>query len=198
MITESFLNAMQSARRVARSLAPTSADLSHLGRMSDMAIFLMDKHGLRPGEPDGWNFEWSATMTSTAGLCDSEKRKLRFSIQLFALWTDDQCEETILHEIAHALVPASWGRHHTPEWRAMAIKIGCSGKRCWGSNGEARITSPRRSPSRPSGRWMGTCPCCRKKFRVGSGRKTRYSCPKCSPDGFDELFELEDRKFEPY
>ena len=60
----------------------------------------------------------------------------------FAATADDaEIEDTLLHEIAHALV----GRrhHHDAVWRAKAREIGCTGQRCH----SVSFASTRWSPS---------------------------------------------------
>ena len=60
------------------------------------------------------------------------------------LHSDDEVLDTILHEIAHALVGPQHG--HDAVWRAKAREIGCTGERCVSSD----------SPRVP-GDWVGRC-----------------------------------------
>ena len=41
---------------------------------------------------------------------------------------DEEIDDTLLHEIAHALVGKAHG--HDQVWQAKAVALGCSGKRC--------------------------------------------------------------------
>ncbi len=50
---------------------------------------------------------------------------------------DEEVKDTILHEIAHALVGKA--HHHDDVWRAKALEIGCSGRRCH----DLQFTPPR-------------------------------------------------------
>jgi plasmid stabilization system protein ParE len=75
--------------------------------------------------------------------------------------------DTILHEVAHAL--AGPKAKHGPVWREVAVRIGCSGRRCV-------------DPSAPSidGPWVGACPAGHRttRFRRPPGI---MSCRSCRP-----------------
>jgi hypothetical protein len=80
-----------------------------------------------------------------AGVCRPGKREISLSAYLTRLHPESEVRDTILHEIAHALVGPGHG--HDAVWRAKALAIGCSAQRC-------------SSPDAPalSGSWTGTCP----------------------------------------
>jgi len=104
-----------------------------------LARGLMGVHGLA-----GWGFEFDNAKTR-AGVCRSARKVLGLSRPLTLLHTDDEVRETILHEIAHALVGTEHG--HGRVWQAKAREIGCSGARCIASrNGSIEAD------------WIGTCP----------------------------------------
>lgn len=133
---------------------------AHLGRA------LLDQHGLHD-----WELVFDRAKRR-AGICRETTRQIGLSAPLTALHSEDEVRDTILHEVAHALVGARHG--HDRVWKATARRIGCSGERCL-------------SPEAPGvdGAWVGLC---------GAGhRVTRHrrperplTCRLCSP-----RFELE-------
>ncbi len=71
-----------------------------LHKASTLAINLMNNHNLL-----GWNFEWN-NRKSAFGLC-SYSRKTIFLSKILTVQVDEEgVTNTILHEIAHALVGA--------------------------------------------------------------------------------------------
>lgn len=100
---------------------------------------LMNRHGLT---------DWTLTLDrakTRAGACRYRSRQISLSAHLTRLHSEAEVRDTILHEIAHALVGAKHG--HDEVWRATAQRIGSSGARC-------------SSPDAPSvpGAWQGRCP----------------------------------------
>jgi len=72
----------------------------------------------------GWSFGWH-NAKRTFGTCNYCTRKISLSKPLTAIQTEKHVEDTILHEIAHALTP---GSGHGPEWKRQAILLGCTPK----------------------------------------------------------------------
>lgn len=126
-----------------------------------MARALMDEHGLA---------DWRLVVDRAkrrAGVCRSSERTIGLSGPLTTLHTPEQVRDTVLHEIAHALVGPGAG--HGPRWRAMAVRVGASPERCL----------PEDAPRVP-GAWVGTCPAGHTIDR--HKRPTRVSsCRECSP-----------------
>lgn len=91
------------------------------------AVALMDMYGLIE---KGWHFEFGrASMTAVRAKCMYHIKTIRMSPRL-AEEVDAPVVNTILHEIAHAMLPEGYG--HNRAWRNLAIRIGCNGERCTG------------------------------------------------------------------
>lgn len=125
---------------------------------------LMRDHGLLD---QGWTWGWDRAV-KRMGQCQYGPRRLSFSWPLFERNGEDECRDTILHEIAHALVGPGHG--HGPAWKAMARQIGANPSRCYGDevNGVAA-------------KYVGTCRCPNKEFKRQrlTQRARQGLCPTC-------------------
>ena len=138
-----------------------------------VAADLFKLHGL---DVRGWRLEFRR-FGHQLGRCCSGRR----IIAINDFYADNDHEphvlDTLLHEIAHALVGPVAG--HGPTWQAMARKLGC--------NPKARSKTGVRI--RP-GNWQASCPTCahtfhkyrRPKFVVG------YYCPRCGKENGKLVF----------
>ena len=131
-----------------------------------LARGLLAEHGL-----DDWRVGLDRAKTR-AGACRFARREITLSAPLTRLHSEAEVRDTILHEVAHALVGPSHG--HDDVWRATALRIGCSGQRC----------VPADAP-RVEGPWRGTCP--RGHVRLGAGDELIASGPD---EGQAKLAEL--------
>jgi len=114
--------------RKERPASPPPADLSN--NMQQRRIYFksllhreMEWHGLLPR----WSVAFDNCRTR-AGVCDFHKARLSFSRHLVARAKPHEMRNTILHEIAHALAGPRHG--HDAQWRRIALRIGCDGRRC--------------------------------------------------------------------
>lgn len=121
--------------------------------------------------------------TRRAGTCNYTTRTLTLSRSLVwsALVKDDEVHNVALHEIAHA--KAGPHAHHGPEWKRIALSIGCDGKRThtlsfsfptlvWYCAQQACAMSPRVvwfMSKRP--RVMRVCRVCRTPLKIRSFRR---------------------------
>ncbi len=83
---------------------------------------LMKTHGLS---------DWTLKLDHArrrAGSCDYGKKQITLSRHYVRYAEDSHIEDTILHEIAHALVGPRHG--HDAVWRMKAREIGCTATRC--------------------------------------------------------------------
>jgi hypothetical protein len=134
---------------------------------------LMARHGLV-----GWRLVLDGARTR-AGVCRPARREIGVSRVLAQLHTEAEVTDTLLHEIAHALVGAEHG--HDAAWRATAVAIGASGARC---------VPP--DAARPPAPWVGTCPAGHTCSRYRRPQRP-VSCARCSPR-FDAGAVLEWRR----
>lgn len=89
-----------------------------------LAKDLMTQHGLKAM---GWSFAFDNAV-KRLGLCTFSTKTISISKTLTRLNPDTQVRNTLLHEIAHALIGAGHG--HNSAWRSKAMAIGCNGQRC--------------------------------------------------------------------
>lgn len=128
-------------------------------KAKSMALDLMKKHGL-----EDWTFQLS-TARRRYGVCMLRVKTIKLSAPLAILNSEESVRDTILHEIAHALVGRGHG--HDRIWQAKALEIGCDGKARYGD--EVIV---------PAKRFVGECPHCHHKYY--RDRIRRSSCSKCS------------------
>lgn len=71
---------------------------------------------------DGWTFKVvSSTSKRNIGYCSVFRKVIAIQAHFFFAMTAAQIEETVLHELAHALCP---GEGHSKVWRAKALELG--------------------------------------------------------------------------
>ena len=87
-----------------------------------------------------WKFSWNNRKKSF-GVCSYQKKTIFLSAFLTVEETEDSIDQTIRHEIAHALVGS--GEGHGPRWRQAARLIGVRNpsakKRCSLPENERRV-----------------------------------------------------------
>ena len=97
-------------------------DFEYFREFLDLARSEMDKNGL---------FDWKLDLDHAkvrAGACFFREKKISFSRNFVKNSNESEIYDTILHEIAHALVGPKHG--HNIVWKKMAKKLGCSARRC--------------------------------------------------------------------
>jgi len=111
-----------------------------------------------------WKFEWTRCKT-VYGSCWPAKRTIKLSHLMNIEYdrTMEMIEDTILHEIAHALTP---GQNHNAIWKETAKRIGCDGERL------GNDISVRR-------KWKGWCPNCGKYSYRHIKTKEKIACGQC-------------------
>jgi predicted SprT family Zn-dependent metalloprotease len=115
----------------------------------DLAHQLMSLHGLHD-----WEFGIN-TNVRRAGVCYYPSRRGPGRIEISAHFaqrnSDDEVRDTLLHEIAHALV--GHGHGHDAVWREKCLEIGARPERCYGEEIEM-----------PKGAWRAVCPACETEY----------------------------------
>lgn len=119
----------------------------------------------------GWTFKWSNARLQY-GCCYITRKIIRISKPLVMLNSWEETQNTVLHEIAHALAGPNHG--HDDYWKKICVEIGAKPERCYGS--EVNV---------PVAKYYAICEKCGKVYvRNRKPRKARYSCGNCS-HGFD-------------
>ena len=139
----------------------TAIDTTHLVTLEEaehLARSLMDAHGLQD-----WAFGWDRARTRF-GYCHWWHHRITLSRELTPLRTVERVIDTILHEIAHALVGPCLDGPHGAEWKDKAAKLGAIPRAC---------TSENPLP----GRFLATCAHCGHQWRAH--RRTRLACTRC-------------------
>lgn len=144
----------------------------------NLAIQLMNQHGLID---NGWHFEFD-NAKRRFGCCVHTYKRISLSKHLVELNDEARIKNTILHEIAHALVGPKHG--HDYVWRRKAIEIGCDGSRCYSSD---KVKSPQ-------SKYIAECNGCGKTHnRHKMTRALKYgssSCGHCSGSRYNEKYKL--------
>ena len=149
-----------------------------LYRAQQLAVELMTKHDLIT---QGWRFQFD-TAKRRFGCCNYTYKQITLSKALVLVNDEARVKNTILHEIAHAIVGRGHG--HDWVWRQKAIQIGCDGKRCYSSN----------NTTTPESKYIAVCSTCghiHKKHRLTTHKIT--ACGLCCKGTFQARYIL---KFE--
>lgn len=115
-----------------------------------------------------WRFGFNRRKRSL-GLCVYSRRTIELSLPFVERNPIEAVRDTVLHEIAHALVGPKHG--HDSTWKRKCLEIGAIPKRC----GDAEM---------PAGLWNARCGHCgvefhryRKPKRMG-----KWFCRACGPE----------------
>ena len=149
-----------------------------INKATTLAKILLIEFGLK---------DWTIDLNNAKkrfGYCRAGTKTIGLSKPLIELNKEEIVKDTILHEIAHALVGAGHG--HNLTWKRKAIEIGCNGKRCYGD--EVTI---------PKGKYTAICHNCGKETqRHKKGRDT--ACGRCcrayNGGRYDPRYKLEFKK----
>jgi hypothetical protein len=121
---------------------------------------LLDQHLLQ-----GWSITFD-NAKRRAGVCRHGPRVIGLSAPLTRLLSPDDVRETLLHEIAHAVVGADRG--HDSVWVAQARAIGSTAQRCLAEDAP-QVTAP----------WLGVCPAGHTQERHRRPERVQ-ACGRCS------------------
>jgi hypothetical protein len=131
---------------------------------ADLAHEFLARHGLLAL---GWAFAFNDRRMH-AGFCDEEVKTIYLSSYFVESNPFSDVRDTLLHEIAHALVGCRHG--HGPAWKAKCLELGCTPSRLC-------------QAAMPPGRWRAACPGCAATFSRHRRPKvlTGY-CSDCGPE----------------
>lgn len=99
--------------------------MANTREVASFARRTMNEHGLT-----GWTFEFDRAV-QRFGVCKYSTKTISLSEKLTRANSIEQCIDTVLHEIAHALTP---GAKHGPAWKAACVRIGAKPVRCYSSS----------------------------------------------------------------
>lgn len=136
---------------------------AHLSALEQFANEALDRYGLAD---QGWVFRWDHAR-KRFGSCMYGKKRITMSVYLARLNDVDQCQDTILHEIAHALAGQKAG--HGPRWRAACHRVGAEPKRCFDAKDVAL----------PPSKYVRFCPSCERVSSLHRRSRKRYACGDC-------------------
>ncbi len=139
-----------------------------------LAIKLMTEHGLIE---KGWSFDFDNSKRGF-GYCNYRLTTIGLSKPLTMLNDEVQVRDTILHEIAHALVGGYNNHNHI--WKAKAIEIGCNGKLFYGDE-----------VKKPKSKYILLCNTCGLQCPMYRKPSRQYSCNKCHPRSYNEKFKMD-------
>ena len=130
----------------------------------ELATKLLEEHGLRQ---KGWVIDID-NAKRRFGCCNFTKKEISLSRPLTEANHYVEVVDTILHEIAHALVGPGHG--HDAVWKRMCVKIGAKPQRCYTSEDVVSV----------AGKYRAVCGGCGKEFtrfkRVARGRRVACLC----------------------
>lgn len=142
----------------------------NLQQAEKLALDLMETHGLIDKK---WFFRFN-NRRRAAGVCKQGDYCIELSKHITALADEHEVKDTILHEIAHALVGRGHG--HDQVWINKAKEIGCDGLRCYDESNKPSTTLAYQLVAK----YKGVCPNGHESFVNRMPTRT-YSCHKCSP-----------------
>ena len=119
---ETLLKILTSLKAKTKSRKYSHKDYGFFKEFLILARLEMDKNGLID-----WRLELDFAKVR-AGACHFGEKKITFSRNFIKNSDQYDIQDTILHEVAHALVGPQHG--HDKVWKQMATELGCSAKRC--------------------------------------------------------------------
>jgi predicted SprT family Zn-dependent metalloprotease len=140
-------------------------------------------HTLTPSKL-GYTFKFDSAKRRF-GLCSYRRKEISLSKPLCEYNLDNfyQINDTMLHEIAHALSYKIHGRRgmgHCKRWVHVAKSIGCNGIRCYDSSQVNNIEH----------KYSLICDTCGGNYPRHRRPRQEYSCAKCEPKRFNSKYLL--------
>ena len=151
-----------SAMRIVKPSPGQRRELHQADRLiQDLMVRQKVYHGLAD--------EWSATFDLAAGraaICYFKEKLICLAVSYCMTAREEELIDTVLHEVAHALVGPQ--HNHDRVWKLAARRIGCTAERCT-------------AVTHTAGKWIGRCQCARPilRKRLTRGMRTTARCPVC-------------------
>ena len=151
-----------SAMRIVKRSPGQRRELHQADRLiQDLMVRQKVYHGLAD--------EWSATFDLAAGraaICYFKEKLICLAVSYCMTAPEEELIDTVLHEVAHALVGPQ--HNHDRVWKLAARRIGCTAERCT-------------AVTHTAGKWIGRCQCARPilRKRLTRGMRTTARCPVC-------------------
>jgi predicted SprT family Zn-dependent metalloprotease len=136
---------------------------TRMAAVQQTALVLMARHGLRD-----WAFRFNRRKKAM-GMCFYHQRRIELSIYFVQRNGPEEILDTLLHEIAHALVGPDHA--HDAVWKRKCIEIGARPVRCGNAN-------------MPEGRWKSRCRSCSRDYHRHRKPKRMkgWFCRFCGPE----------------
>lgn len=135
-----------------------------LSEIETLGMDLIRVHQSNNGLDAGWKFAFDLA-PSRAGICRYKEKQITMSVTYCQKASKAEIVNTILHEVAHAIVGPNHG--HDAVWKKAAQQIGCTAERCH----RVQHTPPR---------WLGECGCGKRWKRQRLSQRARNGlCPTC-------------------
>jgi predicted SprT family Zn-dependent metalloprotease len=96
---------------------------------------------------DGWTVSINRRLSQVYGRCNYHLKTIEISAKLALINPADRTENTIRHEIAHALAPYDG---HGPVWKRMCAVVGIEPRRCFSAK-DTNTIATKRQPVRING-----------------------------------------------
>jgi len=97
-------------------------DVETLDKITNLANTLLKDHNL-----EGWRFKWGNSKRRL-GMCSFKEKTIEVSLWYVGSTSDEELEDTVRHEIAHAVVGSGHG--HDYVWKRAAIQLGARPQSC--------------------------------------------------------------------
>lgn len=136
-------------------------------QVRDETMKLLIQEGLT-----GWRVRFNPRLTRALGRCIPSQKTIEYQPRYMEQNNWDNVEQTIRHEVAHAVAGAYHG--HDSYWASIARRLGVDNPSPY--NHEATLTK----------KFKGTCPGCGREIQ--KDRRNSSSCGKCSGGLYNPAF----------
>lgn len=165
------------ARTVATPAVATQASINTKAgaraMMEQLMTELGEKHLGYPLQSKGWTCGFGNTKRAL-GRCFLGRRRIELSSHYVKVGTPDIIEDTIRHEIAHAIDYVTRGTsNHDRVWKAWAVKCGAAPNRCKDLRGTGIDLGYKAE------RYCPNCKKVNKRLHVMPARKAQTACASC-------------------